>query len=245
MTTSTQLLRATLVVLALAANSCSTTLYKSNTVNTPLFHEAQEVRLGAGPGNVQAAYALTDRVGIMGNVYWESYEEGSKDNSGNLIELGAGYFQPVHKDVIFEAFGGVGLGKIEFRQTGQNGAPTRTYDVNGLRWFIQPGIGYNMPYFEAAFTPRFSFVSYSNFTASGYTPQEIETEHLSKDMIENTLWMFMEPAITLRGGYKWIKVQAQYGVTMKLNADELNHGKDFFTVSLIADIGTWFDNDQP
>jgi len=240
-----RLLQSALLILLLAGTSCSTTLYKSNTVNTPLFHEAGEVRIGAGPGNVQAAYALTDRIGIMGNFYWERYNKDNKDNSGHLIEVGAGYFQPVHKNLIFETYGGVGLGKITFRQQNQAGTSIRNYDVNGMRLFLQPGIGYCTPYFEAAFTPRLSFVSYSNFSAFGYPPQELETEHLDKEIIENTLWMFIEPAITLRGGYKWIKVQVQYGVTAKLTSAELNHGKDFLNVSLIADIGTWFDNYQP
>src|SRR5690606_38397172 len=124
---------------------------------------------------------------------------------------------------------------------GQGNARNRRYDVNGLRWFVQPGIGYNTPYFEAAFTPRLSFVSFYNYSASGYTPQEIEQEHLDPNTIENTTWVFVEPAITLRGGYKWIKLQAQYGVTLKANSADLNHGKDFLHVSLIADIGTWFD----
>lgn len=230
--------------IAIFLSSCTTTLYKSNTVNTPLFHEEKEVRISAGPGNVQTAYAITDHVGIMGNAFWESYNKDNKDNSGTLVEVGAGYFTPVLPDLIFEAYGGIGLGKISFDETlnaGQNNARTRNYEVNGMRWFVQPSIGYNTPYFEAAFTPRFSFVSFSNYSASGYTPQEIEQEHLNQNTIENTMWMFVEPAITLRGGYKWIKLQAQYGVTLKTNADDLNHGKDFFNISLIADIGTWFE----
>jgi hypothetical protein len=230
--------------MAIALSSCTTTLYKSNAVNTPLFHEEKQTRISAGPGNVQAAYAITDHVGIMGNIFWEKYEKDNKDNSGNLIEVGAGYFTPILPDMIFETYGGIGLGKISFDETlnaGQNNTRKRNYDVNGMRWFIQPGIGYANPYFEAAFTPRFSFVSFSNFSSSGYTAEEIEKENLDKNTIENTMWMFVEPAITLRGGYKWIKLQAQYGVTLKANGADLNHGDDFFNISLIADIGTWFD----
>jgi hypothetical protein len=60
-------------------------------------------------------------------------------------------------------------------------------------------------------------VKYNDLNTSGYTQSELDTEFLNKSAVEDKTWMFIEPAITARFGYKFIKLQAQLGFASKLN----------------------------
>ncbi|HEY0705626.1 MAG TPA: hypothetical protein VGG33_02460, partial [Polyangia bacterium] len=49
-------------------------------------------------------------------------------------------------------------------------------------------------------------------------------------------WLFVEPAVTLRVGYKWAKVFLQYGHSFKLNDAALNRDATFATVGVHLDL---------
>jgi hypothetical protein len=180
-----------ILVLLLAA-SCSP-IYIPNTRNVPLFKEGGEFQAAVygttGGADVQAAYALSDHVALMGNYSYGSKKvktplEYTRKNS--FAELGLGYFK-VKRHSRFELFAGYGMGQ---------GTSYDTYYFFGLnndviatgkfqRIFFQPSIGSNNKNFNIAFTPRFSWMKYNEFsyTASTVTPDE-------------KYQLFIEPAVT-------------------------------------------------
>lgn len=219
----------------LGFNSCKT-VYEPNALNTPLFNNHGEFRAYVDPSNVQLAYALTDHIGIMANGFRVTAETDNNtiSGSGGLVEFGLGYYKPMN-GFIFETYAGGGMGKVKFSENRQENNTTvvRNFSSDGMRFFIQPSFGYAGKYFEAAVTPRFCLGKYNN-VQTNYTMQEqIDGKFYN---INDPVWAFIEPALTLRGGYKWVKVQAQFGFSQKLNTQELSYKSSFVNLGLVFDI---------
>lgn len=182
------------VLLLLLAASCSP-LYVPNTRNVPLFKQSGEFQAAVfattGGADVQAAYAVSDHVAVMGN-----YSHGSVNKSSPLGdykkknsfgEVGLGYYK-VKRHSRFELFAGYGLGKAtsydQYYFYSLNNDVIATGKFN--RIFFQPSIGTNNRNFNLAFTPRLSWVKYTEFSAPNnktVTPDE-------------KYQLFIEPAVT-------------------------------------------------
>src|SRR5215831_6765289 len=110
--TASNLLAATLLLAA----SCVPRYYAPNQPNVPLFREKGEVQfsvIGSEGQEVstlelQGAYALTDKVGVMMNADFANRNDPSH---GFIVEGGAGYYRPFRRRFIFESYGGAGIGK--------------------------------------------------------------------------------------------------------------------------------------
>lgn len=230
------LLFSTLSIVALSGlNSCKT-VYEPNAINTPLMNNHGEFRAYVDPSNVQLAYAVTDHIGIMANGFrvTAQTDNNSINGRGGMVEFGLGYFRPAN-GFIFETYAGGGMGKVRFSENRQenNTTVTRNFSADGMRFFIQPSFGYSGRFFEAALTPRFCMGKYSN-VQTNYTQQEqVDGKFYN---VNQPLWAFLEPALTVRGGYKWIKLQAQFGFSQKLNSQQLSYKSSFVNVGLVFDI---------
>jgi len=180
------------VLLLLLAASCSP-LYVPNTRNVPLFKESGEFQAAVfattAGADVQAAYAITDHVAVMGNYSRGSLKETSPDytRKNSFGELGLGYYR-VKRHSRLEVFAGYGIGKgtsyNQYYFFGLNNDVIATGKFNRL--FLQPSIGTNNKNFNLAFTPRLSWVKYTEFSAPNnktVTPDE-------------KYQLFIEPAVT-------------------------------------------------
>ena len=234
--------RSIIIFLLYGCVSCSTQLYQSNTANVPLLREKHESKSSIGAGNIQTSYAATRQVGIIANAFWNGYHANGNENLGLLGELGAGYFKEIAPDFIFETYGGIGLGRIRYFKTSmQNGfQEEKKMEVNGIKYFIQPSIGYTNQIVEAAFTPRISFVDYNNFAIQGYSQEEMNADYLNAEIIQSRTWVFVEPSLTLRAGYKWVKLQAQYGLTLKTNKARLKYPNQFLQFAVVVHVARWY-----
>jgi hypothetical protein len=225
--------------------SCSTNTYVSNTVNVPLFKEKGEIKANIDQNDLQVAVAIDDHWGVMANGFYKAYDgEEYYSHSGRLGELGLGYFTPLkNKNLIFETYVGGGMGSVSKKVTytnNDNAEITNSFNARGARAFIQPGIGYSNQYFDAAFSPRFSFVKYTRFSSTGFSQEELAKDYLENDRILNGFYTFAEPALTLRAGYRFIKLQGQYGLTMKMSGGNLRYQSMFGNIGLAFDIASWY-----
>ncbi len=189
-----------LLLLVLLISGCAPT-YVPNVRNVPLFAERGEfqgtVYVTTGI-EAQLAYAVSDNVALMGN-YARLKEENSAQGftrENNYYEGGLGYFKNT-RSRRFELFGGYGAGSgtgqgqynFFFSTFGQQELVT---DYKYTRIFIQPSIGTNNRKFNIAFTARFSFVDFTEFTAATATiPATTEKPDESPHL-------FFEPALTGR-----------------------------------------------
>jgi hypothetical protein len=223
---------------ALLLSSCSSTMYTSNTVNVPLMRERGEIKLNLDQNNFQTAIALANHVAVMTNGFYKA-RNGSNffTERGSLLEAGLGYFNSPRRNVVCEVYGGVGGGNVYKRQmllASDNSTVIADYNINATRFFIQPNIGFTTAFFDLAFSTRFSTLKYAHFISDNYPEARLDHEHL--DVITRQPYIFAEPAITARAGYKFLKLQLQFGLSMKLNNAPLTYTPFFGSLGFVADI---------
>ncbi|GAB2795302.1 hypothetical protein GCM10027275_45560 [Rhabdobacter roseus] len=215
--------------------SCRT-VYAPNAINTPLFQERGESKITLATNNLQAATAVSDHIGIMANGYFNAFTSDDRAfrNNGYGLEAGVGVFGSNENRISYEAYGGVGFLNVKIRENND----AKNFRAQGTKFFIQPAVGWVNPYFEVAFSPRLSVVKYGTPELSGYTAQE------QADYYFNTLadapHAFIEPTLILRGGYRWVKVQAQFGRSLKLTKNNLNYDDNVGSVGLIFNLARWY-----
>lgn len=227
-----------LIVLSLALSSCSP-LYLPSTRNAPLFDEQGEAQLGGYLSSAgieaQAAYALTDNIAITG-----SYEYASQKKTSNSIEytrknsyaeFGLGIYNTT-RSLKWEVLGGYGFGEgtssdVYYFFAPAFGQGTETVATGKMtRIFLQPSVGTNNRGTNFAFTPKISWVDYSEFTSGAVTIQPNE------DPI-----IFLEPAGTVKFHLAGnLFVIGQIGLTLPLS------GEPYFKYQpLSASIGLQID----
>lgn len=224
--------------------SCTTQMYVSNAVNAPLLKERGEVKINATPTDLQAAVAVTDHIGLMANGFYKGWKgDNQYDHHGGMGELGIGYFKNFGNHLVFENYIGGGAGQVYKQEqfTDRFGNPyVGKFNANAGRAFIQPGIGLRSRFVDLAFTPRFSFVKYTSFSSDNYPADELRKNYLENDRLTTPLFIFAEPAVTLRLGYKFIKLQAQYGLTLNVTGQNIKQAPDFGSLGLVIDIARWY-----
>jgi hypothetical protein len=220
-------------------------MYSPNMASTPLFTKQGELRAGADPRNLQVAYAATSHLGVMTNGYFRSQDEeldsGERQvGKGWLLEAAVGAFMTLEEPswMQVEMYGGVGVGNVKQEITPMGGT-TRTFEAEGYRAFIMPTAGFTGKYVEAAFSARLAAVNYTSSTATNYSQMDLENDKLTE--LEKNTWLFLEPALTVRGGYKWVKLQVQLGQSYKLSSADMNREKGMFSISLNVDLFRSFD----
>ena len=99
-----------LIILSLALASCKT-MYRANSVHTPMFKEKGEVQssvlTGSGGSELQLAYAVTDNFAIMANGVFDkskarvidtlyNVKSGNSNYQNLYLEGGIGYYKTVN-----------------------------------------------------------------------------------------------------------------------------------------------------
>jgi hypothetical protein len=183
------------LLLIMLVSGCKST-YLPNTRNVSLFREAKEamVTVAVASGvDVQTAYALTDNIGVMGNV--NANQSTYQTNDGvdykrnyRFGELGLGFFGK-SRSARYELYGGYGLGQgtsyealYLFIDAGTK-AVVSTGKFN--RIFLQPTIATNARNFNISLTTRFSMVDFTQFESDGVIKKPNEGFHF-----------FLEPSLT-------------------------------------------------
>ena len=172
----------------------------------PLFHEPGEVRLAASVGGgdesscgeLQGAVSFSDHFAMMGN-FMHAQNSEKKAAQGNLVELGAGYFNPLAEHFVFEFYGGAGYSD-----------QTHRYDekywskLNFTRFFAQPSIGFSHNAVDLILSARIQSAIFSNIR------DNTERNDGLTSLKESPMINSVEPALTIRLGWKYVKAQFQY-----------------------------------
>ncbi len=201
------------LILLLWLGSCAP-LYIPNRVNTPLLSHQGELQAGAFIGSAgfepQASYAVTNHFGLLLNgSFTPGKADTTKDYSrNNFIELGLGYYRRLGERTRFELFTGYGFGNMYARYN--NGYFTDYRDAAMQRVFIQPDIGFSTAVVDGGLAMRFVVVNARQGRLS-----------ITRS--------FLEPAVTLKAGFKYIKFVYQFGLSLPLNANDLMEQQPFVT----------------
>ncbi|MBC7382193.1 MAG: hypothetical protein H7296_04265 [Bacteroidia bacterium] len=236
----------TKIAICICAISSCNVAYRSTMLNTPLFSAKKEIAIAATTTNFQAAYSVTDHIGVMANGYFEQ-QDAPIDRVGNggkgfLGEIGAGYFRKIYPkpEIIFETYGGIGYGHMsQFKNYSDpmNGfaVQQRSLTANGLKMFIQPAIGYKLRLFEISAGLRYSNISYLNIKTKNWPVERLYDDHFDE---LNLNYSFIEPAITLRAGIRNVKIQFQYLYCIKLSNGSINYNKELYSLGIFIKIHT-------
>jgi hypothetical protein len=148
---------------------------------------------GVGLGiNAQAAYALTDNIGVAANYL---YINDSEANSSTIRkhqagEIAIGYYKNLKSDLCFEIYAGYGRGKGEAIDT--SFLLPFVYDLYAKGFyqkiFVQPAIGSNKNRFNWNVSLKFSLVDFSKINL-------IEDDEVLLNNVSPKL--FLTPAISL------------------------------------------------
>jgi len=204
------------VLCTLLLSSCAHYYYVPNVQNVPLFREKNEYRFSAFYGNgeesssgeVQAAYSATSNIGLMANFISASGGNSTGQNSakGYCLEGAAGYFKPFGNAAVFEVYGGLGGGSQNHKYYSSfSNQSYGTADLSFVKVFIQPSFGMTFNAFDVAFSTRMSSLSFTDVKYNSINSYESIVLH----DIAGKGRFFIEPAITLRGGWKNVKFQLQ------------------------------------
>jgi len=197
-------------------SSCTHYYYVPATQNIPLFKEKNEARVLAAYGGgsessaveLQAAYSLTNNLAVMTNFISARGGNLSAENwgKGNYAEGAVGYYKPFDSAGVFEVFGGVGAGSQQHRYATANYFSTSRLGFTKL--FIQPSLGLTFRGFDVAFSTR---VCNLNFWQVRNQIDPTNSNYLVvNDISQARNSVLLEPAITIRGGWKYVKLQLQF-----------------------------------
>jgi hypothetical protein len=221
MKTNHLLVAVTLVGSVLILSSCGPTLYSTVGQNVPLFHQKGEGALSVGfmsasndgyalnPANIiidgeginlQAALAVDSNVAIFSSFHSMNVS-GDWEVKGNYFEIGGGLFKHnTETNLIGELFAGIGFGGLRSSSDGE------AIHAKCIKYFIQPSGGFSTKVFDMAFTPRFGIVNY--ISHSGTDAPEVE-----EFFQEKKITFVVEPGLTIRVGFKNVKLQYQMNYT--------------------------------
>ncbi len=224
--------------------SCKTA-YIPSALNVPLLQEKGELKITLTPTNYQVAYAISEKLGVMANgqrassttTFSDGVTNSDFKQTNSSIELGAGYLGKGGRNFLYELYGGLGLVKADIVDS-KAGKTIGTYEANGLKFFIQPNIGFTTKAFDVAFSARFTGLQFGT-SSTVFSKQYLIDKELN-ELSENT-HLFLEPAITLRGGYKFIKLQTQIGISAKLSSASIPYNSLVGSIGLQINIAKWYN----
>lgn len=200
-----------ILCLIFTLSSCHTTFYIPNAQNVPLHSEAGQIQfrggLSEGPSaaynpDFHLSYAITDHWAVMTN-FTDYVMHKSPNVDGRLLEAGGGYYDVIGDSRwVWEVYAGYGNG------WGRHHNDFHRNDFSLHRVFLQPDIGYTSDYFDLALSLRISSLHYYRISQT-FTPDDSYSNFIDYDLSQNRQKLTIEPALTLRGGYKYIKIQLQ------------------------------------
>jgi len=219
-------------VIAFSVISCTHNFYYPNTHNIPTHDGAHEAAVSAicttsdeAVGfELQGAYSLTDHIGLAANFLY-AYD-GNKNvadyGDGVMADIGIGYFNK-NKYFYSSLYGGVGYCRQNHAYF--NDAPSNYYKVGvqSFRGYIQPAVGLSTMYFEALASLRFSALAFpvvDNTIDRSIRPADYDRVAGIKS---GQPYFLAEPALTLRGGVKNLKIQSQIGVAYELRDKDIHY----------------------
>ena len=221
------------ILCAILMNSCTHYYYVANIQDVPLFKEKNEFRISGSAGSgdestsieVQTAYSVTDKIGIMADYMSAKGGDAGSHNygSGNYFEGAVGYFKPVGRFGVFETYGGLGFSNQHHEYSGYySNLNTGTSDLSSLKFYIQPSFGFTTKFFDIAVSTRFSALTFdiktNNVAVDNYLFNELNG-------LSTQIHPYIEPAITIRAGWQYTKVQIQAEYSKNLTSEDISVGE--------------------
>jgi len=140
---------------------------------------------------------------------------------------GLGYYDKIDDDFGWEIYAGGGKGALQYTHfdsfvwdTITNNYLNYKYKTDFTKLFIQPNIGLKTKYADFIFSTRFVGINFSNIDTLNMGLETMKDDKVYN--LNQQTFMFIEPAITVRFGYKWLKFHIQGIYSNKINLEPIN-----------------------
>lgn len=165
---------------------------------------------------IQLAYAATKHLAASVNYFEAKSGDDNKYEGahGYCLEAGGGYFLPIKKHLVFECYGGF-AGGSQFHRYLNNYTSNLTFN----RFYIQPSLGATYNGFDVAVSSRVCNFRFKDINVEQGV-SDLDLEKLTA-LDQNKNSILIEPALTIRGGYKYVKVQLQIIYSANVSHPEL------------------------
>jgi hypothetical protein len=203
------------LILSITLIGCTEFNYRSCTQNVPIIREknefhgviftnVQNTSYGLETdfiGGVQCAYSITNHIGLMANYQFTNFDYPQGYKKESYFEGAVGYFNPIARHSVFEIYGGYGISNRlnHYESLYYKNDKHTTSEICFTKVFLQPSIGAKFEGFDLAFSARLCKNFYRNIDYYYYDNDDI----------------IVEPAITIRGGWKYVKAQLQLIKTVR------------------------------
>ena len=235
-----------LIPLALLFFGSCSSVYMPNVPNTPMLSARGELSAGAhtslkGNASVNAAYAVSDHVGLILSGSTMNNSRRTKDFNHKLIELGGGYFTTFGKENnrILEIYAGVGKGSsdITFRDYKRDGLVNSTVqNIAYRKSFLQVNYSSKKAGTLKLFGAKFPLSYGTAFRISQIKMDRFFINNIIQPKEDN---IFFEPIFFTRMALNDI-LQLQYTTSSNIglkSRDYLTAGNSIFTIGLIFNVG--------
>ena len=218
---------------------CMPPLYFPNGINAPLLSKQGQFTMNASTDgictDIQLAASPGKKVGVLLNINFSDFETNSTSSYSYSGSLGSGSSNYTttegHSHSFFE--GGIGTykklgthGRFENFGLIGFGSATSFNDYNEIkgsyaRFAIQSDIGIETKAFEGIFSCR-----------AGYLDLNVNHPGEPSSSYINPSSLFIDPAITLRLGWRGFKLCTQYGLSIPFNGETSDWNPGWLTIGL-------------
>jgi hypothetical protein len=228
-----------LISLLCSLSACAPTYYFNSSQNVNVFNKRGDVHISAGmdanQGGGSAGYAFTDNIGIIGSVKGFNLNEVSiADSSKGGLFYDSWLVEP---ELVLTKRLDLG-GTMRSNVAGSlnlgyafAGGLTLNKDIFSLtfnRLALQPALSYSTDYFDITLSTRFSKLDYNlEWKQTPPAADDFDLRDIGKQS-----YTFFEPAVTVGGGYKAVKIRVQYLLAKKQTDASLRYLSDSIYVSV-------------
>jgi hypothetical protein len=229
--------------------ACNPIFYSPSSQHIPLLTEEKEFSASASfvtaesteSMALKAAYAISPHWALMagGSFHFNGETDNhSASGGGGYIEGGAGYFKRIGEKFVFDTYGLVGFGGMNnrFPQSVANYPNTNgRIEAKLLSLAVQPAIGFKSRYFEAALSTRTSLINYRNIQGNLVAQNADQQSPSSQQeyLAAHRNNFLLEPALTLRGGLEFLKLELQTGVSLNLSHPDFPQDASWVSLGLV------------
>ena len=183
-------------------------LYKPNTINSPLLKKSGDFNASASIGmcgsglyDLQTAYAVSNHIGIMINGMYHQRKVKSADSLNDNLkisfgETGVGYFKTFgnNEKTLFQCYSGAGYG-VSSNKICNSTQPPPEVSAKYFNVFIQPGLAFTNKYFQLSFDIRTNYVHLYNIHS--YLSEKFEWWNTNLHSYSDTTLSFvnLEPTV--------------------------------------------------
>ncbi len=233
----------TLGIIIILLHSCTPKIYMSQRVNAPMLRGAGDIQLTSSikiqnarratltalSPSFDFAVSPVSKLGIIGsfrhtnqyineddgNVY---QRQDSIRYSGNIAELGAGYYTTLSEKGLFEIYGGAGIGYLERNNLKYDRG---NYSSQYYNLFLQPAVGFRV-------RDIFSFCGGLKFNVHKYYHFKTDTSKFIYQFTENVanmespVFLTVGPFFNFSVGRGIVKFNVQGGTNISIGHPQLN-----------------------